>query len=112
MRPYVPALALASLASLASRAPADTPAPAPTPAPPAPGRPTPEGATGRPPAGPRARRPDGTIPAAPARVDEADAARLPRLKATAFGTISPKIECVDPACTETSPKNFAFSFEG
>lgn len=110
MRPYVPAFALASLASLASRAPADTPAPAPAPA--APRKLTLEEAIAKTLAGPRARMADGDITAAAARVDEADAARLPRLKATAFGTISPKIECIDPACTETSPKNFAFAFDG
>ena len=38
---------------------------------------------------------EGDTAAAAARVDEADAARLPRIKATAFGTISPKIECLD-----------------
>jgi outer membrane protein TolC len=50
--------------------------------------------------------------AAAARVDEADAARLPRVRATAFGTISPKIDCDDPACTRTSPKNFEWRFDG
>jgi outer membrane protein TolC len=50
--------------------------------------------------------------AAAARVDEADAARLPRLKATAFGTLSPDINCVDVACTQTDPQNFAFRFKG
>lgn len=50
--------------------------------------------------------------AAAARLDEADAARLPRVRATAFGTLSPKIECETPDCIETSPKNFAFRFDG
>jgi outer membrane protein len=63
-------------------------------------------------AGPRARMDEGDTAAAAARVDEADAARLPRIKATAFGTISPQIECVDAACTRTSPENFALEFDG
>ncbi|HWO19897.1 MAG TPA: TolC family protein [Kofleriaceae bacterium] len=63
-------------------------------------------------AGPRARMAEGEAAAAAARVDEADAARLPRIKATAYGTISPKIECVNIDCTQTSPKNFALEFEG
>jgi len=50
--------------------------------------------------------------AAAARVDEADAARLPRVRATAFGTLSPKIECETSDCIETTPKNFAFRFDG
>ena len=110
MRPYV--LALASLASLAGpgagRVLADgAAAPAP-----APRKLTLDDAIARSLAGPRARMADGDTAAAAARVAEADAARLPRVKATAFGTISPKIECVDVACTETSPKNFALAFDG
>lgn len=62
--------------------------------------------------GPKVRMAAGDRAAADARVDEAEAARLPRIKATAYGTISPEIDCVDPACTETSPKNFAFRFSG
>lgn len=50
--------------------------------------------------------------AAAARTAEADAARLPRVKATAFATVSPKITCVDAQCTETVPKNFALDFSG
>ena len=42
-------------------------------------------------ANPRVQMANGDRDAAAARVDEADAARLPRLKATAFGTISPEI---------------------
>ena len=49
---------------------------------------------------------------AQAKADEADAARLPSMKGTAFGTISPEINCLDPLCTETSPRNFAFRFNG
>lgn len=118
MRLYVLALAslaIASLASLASLAGAGaaladgSPAPAPAPAP---RKLTLDEAIARSLAGPRARMADGDTAAAAARVDEADAARLPRVKATAFGTISPRIECVDPACTETSPKNFALKFDG
>jgi outer membrane protein TolC len=63
-------------------------------------------------ASPRAEMAEGDRAAAAARVDEADAARLPRVKATAFGTISPEIHCVEPACTETDPKNFALKFSG
>lgn len=63
-------------------------------------------------AGPRVRMAEGDAAAAAARVAEADAARLPRVRATAYGTISPKIECLDAACTRTSPENFALEFEG
>jgi len=55
-------------------------------------------------------REDGA--SASARVDEADAARLPRIKGTAFATISPKITCSTPECTDTMPNNFAFDFSG
>ncbi len=61
---------------------------------------------------PRARMAQGDADMAAARVDEADAARLPRLKATAFGTISPEIECNDPQCLSTDPQNFAWDFKG
>ena len=50
--------------------------------------------------------------AAEARLAEANAARYPRIKATAFGTISPEITCDDPGCTMTSPRNFAWDFKG
>jgi outer membrane protein len=53
--------------------------------------------------------------AAAARVDEADALRLPRIKGTAFATISPEIRCVDPNkadCTHTEPQNWSFNFSG
>lgn len=63
-------------------------------------------------ANPRVQMATGDRDAAAARVGEADAARLPRLKATAFGTVSPNIDCDDPACTRTSPKNFEFRFDG
>lgn len=63
-------------------------------------------------AGPKAAVADGDIAGAAARVDEADAARLPRGKATVFGTISPEIHCLDADCNQTSPKNFAFRFSG
>src|ERR1700733_4082471 len=49
---------------------------------------------------------------AAARVNEADAARYPHMKGTAFATISPKIICDNPDCTQTSPNNFAFAFDG
>jgi outer membrane protein len=61
---------------------------------------------------PRAQAADGDAAGAAARVDEADAARLPRAKATAFATISPEIRCIDAGCTMTEPKNFAFKFSG
>ncbi len=63
-------------------------------------------------ASPRAQMAEGDLDAAAARVDEADAARLPRIRATAFGTLSPEITCDNPECTRTSPKNFALRFSG
>ncbi|HUJ62890.1 MAG TPA: TolC family protein [Kofleriaceae bacterium] len=56
---------------------------------------------------------------ADAQLSEADAARYPRVKATAFATISPEIDCtsnvLDPSgklCLTTEPTNFAFRFSG
>lgn len=49
---------------------------------------------------------------AAARADEADAARYPRIKGTAFGTISPEIRCDNADCTVTSPHDFSFQFSG
>src|SRR5215467_11144775 len=63
-------------------------------------------------ANPKVQMAEGDRDAAAARVDEADAARLPRVKVTAFGTISPHITCSDPGCTMTQPQNFAFDFHG
>ena len=63
-------------------------------------------------ANPKAAMADSDTAAAAARVDEADAAWLPRAKVTAFATISPEIRCVDAACTMTEPKNFALKFSG
>jgi len=63
-------------------------------------------------AGPKAKMAGADRDMAAARSDEADAARMPRFKATAFGTISPEIHCLDAACDQTSPKNFAFRFSG
>jgi outer membrane protein TolC len=64
-------------------------------------------------AGPKAKMAKGDVDAAAARIDEADAARLPRIKATAFGTVSPKITCIDPPqCTQTDPQNFKLDFDG
>ena len=63
-------------------------------------------------AGPRVRMADGDAAAAAARVDEADATRFPRVKATAFGTISPDINCLNTDCTRTGPQNFAWDFQG
>lgn len=62
--------------------------------------------------GPKAQMALSDRDAAAARVDEADAARLPRGKLTAFATISPEIRCRDEACTQTDPKNFALKFSG
>jgi len=61
---------------------------------------------------PRVRMAESDRDAAAARVDEADAARMPRIKGTAFGTLSPAIRCVDAACTETDPQNFALRYDG
>jgi outer membrane protein TolC len=63
-------------------------------------------------ANPRVQMATGDRDAAAARVSEADAARLPRLKATAFGTISPEIRCLDAPCTMTDPENFSWNFKG
>ncbi|HEY5920965.1 MAG TPA: TolC family protein [Kofleriaceae bacterium] len=63
-------------------------------------------------ANPRVQMAESDRDAAAARVDEADAARLPRLKGTAFGTLSPEINCLNPECSETDPQNFAWRFEG
>src|SRR6185312_1275639 len=63
-------------------------------------------------ANPRVEMVEQDAQAAAAQVDEADYARLPHLKGTAFGTISPKITCDNADCTRTSPTNFAFDFEG
>jgi len=63
-------------------------------------------------ANPRVQMAESDRDSAAARVDEADAARLPRLKLTAFATISPEIHCLDAACDMTSPTNFAFRFSG
>jgi outer membrane protein TolC len=65
-------------------------------------------------AGPRVDMAEGDRASAAARVDEADAARYPRIKGSAFGTISPEIRCTDTPklCLETSPRNFEFKFSG
>ena len=63
-------------------------------------------------ANPRVQMAQSDRDAAAARVREADAARLPRLRATAFGTLSPEIKCDDPDCTSTTPQNFALRFDG
>lgn len=108
MRPFGPALVLSLFAGVAAAQPAP-PAPA---RPPASTKLSITEAIERALAGPKARMAEGDMAAAAARIEEADAARLPRIKATAFGTISPQIECLDPGCTETSPKNFALEFDG
>jgi outer membrane protein len=63
-------------------------------------------------ASPRVQMAEGDRDAARARVREADAALLPRIKGTAFGTLSPEIRCVDPGCVTTEPQNFAWRYEG
>lgn len=63
-------------------------------------------------ANPRVQMAQSDRDAAEARVDEADAARLPRIKVTAFATLSPEIHCNDPQCTSTTPRNFALRFSG
>src|SRR5215468_11248004 len=72
-------------------------------------------------ANPRAQAADSDTAGAQARVDEADAARLPRGKVTAFGTISPEIHCQNVQipntatvinCASTEPTIFAFNFSG
>jgi outer membrane protein len=63
-------------------------------------------------ANPRVQMAQGDRDAAAARVSEADAARLPRIRGTAFGTLSPEINCKDPGCTMTDPQNFAWRFDG
>src|SRR5881392_61514 len=63
-------------------------------------------------ASPKAHMANDDADAAGARVDEADAARYPRIKATAFGTISPKIQCRNPDRTQTDPQNFKLAFSG
>jgi outer membrane protein TolC len=62
--------------------------------------------------GPKARMAESDNAAAAARIDEAKAAAYPRFKATAFGTISPEIDCLNTDCTVTGPQNFAFQFDG
>jgi outer membrane protein TolC len=63
--------------------------------------------------GPRARMAAGDADTAQARLGEAKALIFPRVKASAFATASPKIECLDPPqCTQTDPSNFAFRYEG
>jgi outer membrane protein len=62
--------------------------------------------------GPRAQMAESDRDVAESRLEEADAARLPKGKVTAFATISPEIRCRDTACTQTDPTNFAFRFSG
>jgi outer membrane protein TolC len=62
--------------------------------------------------GPKARMAEGDRAAAAARIDEADAARYPRIKATAFGTASPDINCNEPTCLTTDVQDYAFRFQG
>lgn len=70
-------------------------------------------------ANPRVQQAIGDREAAEGKLAEADAARYPRVKGTAFATISPRIQChasaPDPTgklCLTTEPTNFAFEFSG
>jgi outer membrane protein TolC len=63
-------------------------------------------------ANPRVQMAAADRDAAAARVREADAARLPRVKATMFGTVSPEIRCENTDCTRTEPREFALKFNG
>lgn len=63
-------------------------------------------------AGPRGKLARADIEIAKERLDEAKALALPRIKATAFGTASPEIRCIDAQCTATEPQNFKFDFSG
>src|SRR3569832_2807614 len=64
-------------------------------------------------ANPRVRMAESDRDAASARSDEADAARLPRIKGTAIATVSPEIHSDDPAtCITTHPTNFSWDFHG
>jgi outer membrane protein TolC len=64
-------------------------------------------------ANPKVQMAIGDKEVAQARIHEAYAsAVLPRLKATAYGTVSPEITCDNPDCTQTSPQNFAWDFKG
>jgi len=63
-------------------------------------------------ANPRVQMASGDMDAAAAQVDEADSARLPKFKGTAFATLSPEVKCLDANCTMTDPANFAFNFKG
>jgi len=63
-------------------------------------------------ANPRVVMAEQDTESAAARVDEATSALYPKLKGTAFVTISPEIHCDNPDCTRTDPTNFAFRFDG
>lgn len=62
--------------------------------------------------GSRARMAHRDTEAAEARVDEAFAAKLPKITANAFIAPSPSIDCVDAACTTTDPESFALRLSG
>src|SRR5262245_61890947 len=55
---------------------------------------------------------DGDTAIAAARITEADAARWPRIKGTLFGTASPEVRCLDPACTITNTRDISLNFDG
>ena len=64
-------------------------------------------------ANPRVQMAESDLDSAYGRLDEADAARYPKAKGTAFATISPEIHCI-PAdtCITTEPRNFAWKWSG
>ncbi|HEY1557788.1 MAG TPA: TolC family protein [Kofleriaceae bacterium] len=91
--------------------------------PPAPQKLTLDQVIGKAIANPKVQMALGDREAAAARVDEANAARLPHVKGTAFATISPEIQCQPyttaggvvldaKLCVTTEPTNFAFQFSG
>lgn len=61
---------------------------------------------------PLARAAEYATDAAEARIREARGARFPSLQVTSFLAPSPEIECVDPACTQTSPEDVTVNVAG
>ncbi|HUH02536.1 MAG TPA: TolC family protein, partial [Kofleriaceae bacterium] len=63
-------------------------------------------------ANPLARAAEHATEAAQARVREARGARFPSLQVTSFLAPSPEIDCVDAACTQTSPEDVTVNVAG
>ena len=63
-------------------------------------------------AGPRAAAARAVTRQAEAQVAEAVGARFPRLDVRALAAPSPDIDCDDPACTTTSPKEATLALDG